>query len=87
MYIWCKNPEINPPLLPLIVPCNVDSTGYFDPTNSKKKKKTQGKGAQGMGQRPSRVLPRDWLYLKPRNLENIPLPKNYSPPTKIAPKL
>lgn len=52
MYIWCKNPEINPPLLPLIVPCNVDSTGYFDPTNSKKKKKLRVRGRRGWDRGP-----------------------------------
>lgn len=42
----------------------------------------EGTGVEG----PIPVFPREGLYLNPGNPENTPLPQNYSPPAKIAPK-
>lgn len=72
-------------LFPLIIPCKVDLIGHFDPTTSIKR--DQAEEVQGMGTETWSWLRREGLYLNPWNLDNISLPQNYSPPTKIAPKL
>lgn len=60
-----KKPETNPPhpFFPLIVSCQVDLIGYFDPTTSAKRSQT--KGVQKMGAETQSCAPQGEIVSQP----------------------